>query len=354
MTEFDLIGVVGEHITGLKVSEMLNQANGDDVNFNIATYGGSLEDSKIIYNKIKAYKGKTTGTLIGDTASAGTVILMGCDARKANKLASFLIHNSSDPDGGNAKELLEKAQQLKRHDSTMVSVYMEATGLPEATIRDLMAKEDWIIPTEAQKLGFIDEVISSEYKAVAYHSNVKLSKDLLLKLENKMNLFGKKDKAKVEAHLVKLADGSQILANAKAEAIEAGVEVAPINAAALEPGKHVLEDDRTIVIDENGMITEVIEVQAAEDPEKEEVATAEVVARVVTKIVAEETAKIQADINAKLEALKTNASPHVPPKGKHVQATQAIIDIKPEKKAENAIAKFEAQVRTGIENTRKK
>ena len=174
MKEYDLIGDVGYDITAQQVSSMLAMANGEDITFYIASLGGALDHGITIHGLIKKYNGNTRGVLIGNTASAGTVIGMGCDKLDANASAPFLIHNSSDPEGGNAETLIKKAGQLKRHDALMVSIYKAKTKLPESTIKSLMQKEDWLTPAEAKSYGFIDSVITAKYKAVAYHSENKL------------------------------------------------------------------------------------------------------------------------------------------------------------------------------------
>ena len=272
MTEYDLIGDIGSDITAQGVSQMLQEANGDDVTFYIASLGGSLSEGSTIYGLIKKYKGSTKGVIIGNTASAGTIAILGCNTVEANQNAPFLIHNSSDPVGGNAVELRSKANQLEKHDKIMLSIYRDKTGLPDAKIVELMAREDWLMPDEAQEYGFIDTVIETKYKAVAYFGSP-LSQELLIKLNTKMKLFSK-NKEVTATGVLALKDGKQLLINAEAAA--KGVEVQPIGAAStLDDGEYELADGRKIVV-AGGIIKEVQEVAAPDGEVNAEAVLAEI------------------------------------------------------------------------------
>jgi ATP-dependent protease ClpP protease subunit len=311
MHEFDLIGDIGIDITAQSVAAMLKEANGEDVTFYIASLGGSLSDGDTIYGLIKKYPGKTTGKIIGNTASAGTIAILGCDTVEENSSALFLIHNSSDPVGGNASELQTKVAQLERHDKIMRSIYHEKTGLPDAKLIELMARQDWLTPDEALQYGFVDKIISAG-KVVAYYPNDKLTTDLLTKLNNKMKIFGKNKEDVKATGILALKDGKQLLINAEVAA--KGVEVAPIGAATtLDDGTYELSDGRKIVV-AGGVITEVQEVAA---PGAAGEVNAEAIITAVSETVVAEIAKVKAEMQAEIKAeLVKISSTYKPEKGK--------------------------------------
>lgn len=340
MLEFDLIGDIGSDITEQGVSAMLKEANGEDVTFYMASLGGSLSSGSTIYGLIKKYPGKTKGVIIGNTASAGTIAILGCDEVVANQNAPFLIHNSSDPTGGNAKELLAKAAQLEKHDKIMLSIYRDKTGLPDAKLIELMDREDWLSPEEAKEYGFIDAVIGASKVVAYYPNNDKLTKDLLTKLDNKMlKIFGK-DKKDVQATAVlALKDGKQLLINA--EKADKGVEVAAIGAAAtLEDGEYELSDGRMIVIT-GGVITEVKEKAAPAMPDAK--ADTEAIVTAVVAVVKEQIDAVKADFKAELAKI---SSSHKPPKG-GVQGAASKVDVHAK------VDEITSKIREGIENARK-
>lgn len=320
MKEFNLIGDIGIDITPVGVNQMLAEANGDDVTFYMASLGGSLSDGNSIYGIIKNYKGNTKGVIIGHTASAGTIAILGCDAVECNSNSPFLIHNSSIPEGGNAAELKKKASELEKQDKMMLRIYQGKTGLPEAKIAELMAKEDWLTPEEALSFGFIDSVIEPQYKAVAYYSASSISEVLQTKLEKKMNIFKKNKDAK--PHLLALKDGRNILASAEAAA--EGVEVAPLGAMTLEDGEYELSDGRKISVS-GGVITEVKEMEAAADaPTAADEATVNAVAAIVAESEARMRTEFAATLKKETDAIRASIkSTHVPVRGKEINARVA-------------------------------
>lgn len=312
MLEFNLIGNIGSDITPQLINSYLAEANGEDITFYIASLGGSLSDGRTIYGLIKNYKGKTRGVIIGDTASAGTVAILGCNTVDCDSNSPFLIHNSWDPEGGNASELRKKAVNLERQDKTMISIYKDKTGLPEAKIIELMAKEDWLLPTEAKQYGFIDNIIEAKYKVAAYIAQPgQISNELLTKLKNKMGLFNKKNE---KNYPLALKDGNMLVINA--EEVAANVEVMPLGAMTLEDGEYELSDGRMIVIS-GGMITEVKEVgdPAATGGEAE----TEAIVEAVSEVVVAEIDKIRAEFDEKLGKI---SSKHQPPKSKETNPGQ--------------------------------
>ena len=339
MLEFNLIGNIGTDITPQLVNDMLTQANGEDVTFYMASLGGSLSDGRTINGLIRNYKGKTRGVIIGDTASAGTIAILGCNVVDCDSNTPFLIHNSWIPEGGNANDLRKKAANLDMQDKTMIAIYKNRTGLPEFKIAELMAKEDWLLPEEAKEYGFIDNIIESKYKVAAYfaeHGNI--SSELLTKLKNKMKLpFKKEDKAKV-LNTLALKDGKNLLINAEETAI--GVEVAPLGAMTLDDGSYELADGRTIVIS-GGVITEVKE----PEPEMSENETSAIV-EAVGALVVSEIEKVKTEIREEVKAeFSKISSQHTPPKGK---------ETTPVKKPEMSVQSKVKAVTDGIFNEIKK
>jgi len=348
MKEFDLIGDIGLDITAPLVQSMLDSAGGEDVNFYIASLGGSLHDGSAINGLIEKYPGKTKGFIIGNTASAGTIAILGCDEVVVNDSAAFLIHNSSDPEGGNAVTLRKKAEQLERLDKLMLNIYAKKTGLPEDQLTELMNKEDWLTPSEALTYGFVDSVEQS-YKAVAYMSNIKLSKDLQTKLINKMNFFNrKKEDEPVVLNTVNLKDKGQIFFSG--ETLEVEAEVGLIGAAAIEDGEYPLEDGRILVVS-GGAVTEIKSEEPKEDDTEELNAEAiiEAVAKANADAFAEFEAKVGKLIEDKITEVKASiGSNHTPPKGKVIDPKQG-----DKKNVHAKVAEVTTKIRENIEASRK-
>lgn len=337
MKVFELFNEVGEEkgITVDQVRSFLAEANGEDIRFDISTLGGDVGDGVTIYNLIRGYSGNTTANIIGYTASAGTIIALACDKVEMADNSLFLIHNSWMQATGNIYDLQQASSQLSKTDAMMVKIYREKTGLDDNKIKDLMKASDWLSPDEAKSYGFVDKINKSVTRIAANiieTAATKLNNQLIIKLQEKMKIFGKDKKVDQKLNVLALKDGKNLLINAEVAAT--GVEVAPLGAATLEDGDYELADGRKIVV-AGGVITEVKEV---EEPEMASAASEEEILGAVAKVVASEMAKIEAKFDAKIEALKSVSSKAVPPKG--VQVSQASVSQPISSKIEEVTGKI--------------
>lgn len=288
----------------------LNKNKNEELFFNISTLGGDLGAGLTIHDLIKAHPKKTVANIIGLTASAGTVIAMGCDEITISENALFLVHNGwKGPITGNVYDFQKAASDLMKMDTVMENIYHDRTHLGIIKIRQLMKASDWLSATEAKKYGFVDQIISSDTKiaasALIAGAKDKITDLLLTKLEEKMAIFG--GKGKETLNVLALKNGKNLLI--KAEDVKKDVEVAPLAGMTLEDGEYELADGRKIIIT-GGIITEVVEESA-----ETEASTAEIIAA-VSAVVVTEVAKVKAEMetafNAKLAGISSN---HKPPKG---------------------------------------
>lgn len=311
MVNFELFDEVGTDITIDQVRSFLNANKSEDINFQIASLGGNLGVGLLIHDLIKSHPGKTTAEIIGHTASAATVIAMGCDEVVMNENALFLIHNGWMSAEGNKYDLQKIASNLEKNDAIMTKIYRNKTGLKDDQITSLMKAEDWMSASEAFEMGFVDRVESSIMQiAASIYSRQKklLSESIINKLQNKMDLF-KSKKKDGKINILALADGNNVVINA--EEAEKGVEIVPVGAMTLEDGEFELADGRKIVV-AGGVITDVTEVEPEAGTELDVDAVVDAVGDVVAKAINE----VEAKLNAKIEALKVSGSSHTPDKGK--------------------------------------
>lgn len=295
-----------------QVRSFLNANKFQDIQFDISSLGGNLAAAITISQLIKAFPNKTIGNIIGLTASAGTIIANSCDETIMSDGTLFLIHNGWKEVTGNVYDMQKAAQDLAKSDALMIKLYGEKTGLPETKIIDLMKASDWLTSSEALQYKFVDRVYKSGSKIAAsvqiINAKEKISKLLLIKLEEKMKIPWKSTKAQAEVmNVLALKDGKQLLINA-AEPAE-GVEVAPLGAGAtLEDGTFELTDGRVITVS-GGTISNV------ETPSEPAGMDASAVVDAVAAMLVNSEAKITSMIEAKLKPLEVLASSHKPVKG---------------------------------------
>lgn len=308
MITFDLFGEIGWDITMNDMKNIVNSNKDEDLHFRISSLGGDINDGLVIHDLIKLHKRKTKSSILGLTASAGTIIGIGSDETEMSQYALFLIHNAWTFAVGNAEELEKVQDDLKKIDDIMVNIYVNKTGKSEDEIRDLMSQEVWLNAEEAKEMGFVDTIIPGEEMKIAANFRLLPNDELINKLKTKMSLF-QKNKAK-KLHIVALKDGSQILASEDTLAV--GTEVHPVGDAELNDGDLELEDGNTATI-ENGEVTEVKEGEQEPDTvdvEALEARIIETVSNTMTEILSE----FKQEIDAKIQNIRKTPSQGLVPK----------------------------------------
>ena len=144
----------------------LDKATGATIEVEINSPGGDVFAALAIYNMLKA-SGKTVTTrVMGIAASAASLILMAGDKREMPRNAFVMIHNAATTASGNTAALRKVADALEKIEGAMVATYARASGLPEATVRALLAAETWLTADEALAKGFAT-VVTDEITASA-------------------------------------------------------------------------------------------------------------------------------------------------------------------------------------------
>ena len=142
----------------------------------ICSPGGSLADGLAICALLRDH-GHVHAHIQGMTASAATVLAMGCERITMTPESVMLIHNASymllEWEQANKERLAEKQAEydalrknLATLDATMARLYSARTGRPEYEMATLMGEERWLTAQEALDLGLIDEI-----EAVSDRSN---------------------------------------------------------------------------------------------------------------------------------------------------------------------------------------
>lgn len=160
-----LLGGVGVYdgITLRNVKRLL--AGSDEVDelvVGIASPGGSVWQGLSIHNLFKSHPAADkTCYIMGECASAATLISSAFPRTVASEASVFMVHESSTYTGGNKSQLRKAADTLGVHDEVMINIYQKKTGLNRRKLRSIVEAETWMTAKEAKKLGFVDEVVDS-------------------------------------------------------------------------------------------------------------------------------------------------------------------------------------------------
>lgn len=178
------------------VKSKLDSANGEDIDVEINSGGGSVFDGSEIYTALKDYKGNVTVKVVGLAASAASVIAMAGKRVLMSPTAQLMIHNVSARAGGDFRDMAHMSEILKNANITIANAYRIKSGMDEETLLDMMNKETWLTSQQALDYHLIDEVM--------FESNIKLAADfttmdgtippeVINKIKNEIRLTAKED-----------------------------------------------------------------------------------------------------------------------------------------------------------------
>lgn len=148
--------------------EKIKGVEAKDVVVNIRSTGGDVNDAMLIYEALVALDANITTRCYGYTASAATIIAQaaseGC--REIASSALYLIHESSSVVEGNANDLTERIELLKKTDERIASLYAQRSGREKHHFESLMEQNcgrgRWLSPEEVVEVGLADKIIGAE------------------------------------------------------------------------------------------------------------------------------------------------------------------------------------------------
>ena len=243
--------------------------------------GGDVIEGWAMVDKLRATGKEIRATIEGQCASMATVLL--CAAPKENRRAyphaQILIHDPYIPeytlaDAYRAEDLEKIAADLRANTEKILDFYVERTGANREELAALRKDDKWIDTAEAQRLGFISEIIppASAYAgkgAAAWPNNnqnktsMKNEKTMQAAMKRLAALMGfNVTPAQIVAYELDTESGETItIDKPEGEAPAVGDNASP-------DGEHKMPDGTTIII-EDGIITEIraAEEQGGEGPE---------------------------------------------------------------------------------------
>lgn len=152
----------GKGITPERVKTDLLDANGEDIEVELTTFGGNFFDGVAILDLLRGYKGKKTGIGSSIVASAGTVISLGFDKFLVKPTTMYMIHNAQGWSSGDHNQMREDADLYERMSNLIADEYVKKTGKKLADVKKLMDDETWLMGKEIVDNGFADAMQEDE------------------------------------------------------------------------------------------------------------------------------------------------------------------------------------------------
>lgn len=137
-------------------------ANKKPLTLNINSPGGSYFEGVTIFNLLRDYPNRITVNVLGEAASAASVVAMAGDRIRMHPGALMMIHSASGLAIGNKQDMRELATVLDKIDNTVADLYAARTGKSRDKILEMMEAETWMTPEECVTNGFADEVVKDQ------------------------------------------------------------------------------------------------------------------------------------------------------------------------------------------------
>lgn len=162
---YDLFEI--EATSAKDVTDVLKNANGEDIQLTINSPGGDVYTASEIYTELKDYDGNVESRIVGVAASAASVVAMAGKV-KMSPTGQLMIHNATTISWGDHREMDKTSEFLKGVNKAISTSYQQKTGLGEDELLKLMDDETWMTADVAKEKGFVDEIMFEESpKAVA-------------------------------------------------------------------------------------------------------------------------------------------------------------------------------------------
>lgn len=355
------------HTKGVELADVVLQveANKEAEGFNvyINSPGGSIDIGRAIAKYIGSLQNVIT-IADGMCASMGTEIHLAVPLANRKMIAGtrYIIHNPLLVGvSGNAAELNDAADYIKKYEKEMLAMYHNATGVDKAALEGLMAQETSLTDEQCKTLNFVSEILPKVEKAIAFIENQKQT-EIMTKVKTlvasaiagiRKELGLKEAKIEAKAEILSNADGSASIYTDKPIAdfiADNSVEVRVFSDEAMETpfadGEFETPEYKITVA--GGMITAVETIEAEATVEELQARISELESERAT-MEANLRAEFEAELTAQLNDLKAEIGSNYVPKGESKKFTFQRKPVGEVKKS----AKEEAEERKAQYKTKK-
>lgn len=167
-----MLEVIGEDywtgggVTTRRVSQQLAALAGAPPEVHINSPGGDMFEGLAIYNLLREYASQhgvaVTVKILGQAASAASVIAMAGDRVEIGAASFVMIHNCWVVAMGNRHDMARVAEQLAPFDAAMADVYAQRSGQTATDCAAWMDAETYMNGRVAIERGFADALLAAD------------------------------------------------------------------------------------------------------------------------------------------------------------------------------------------------
>lgn len=154
-------GTVSEFESAVK-----DLGNVSEIELNIYSPGGEVFAALAMHAILVRHQARVVANIDGFAGSAATVLMLAADEIRMPENAYVMIHNASMFVGGDHRDLMAAAEQLRKWSRDIANLYASRIednvgGDRAAILSDIIAKMDaetWLTGSEAKALGLVETV----------------------------------------------------------------------------------------------------------------------------------------------------------------------------------------------------
>lgn len=131
------------------------------VQVEISSPGGSVADALAMYNSLRACGLAVTTKVMGAAMSAASLVFMAGDRRVMPKNSWLMLHSPSTIAAGNADDLREAADMLRKLGGLVRGTYCARSGMGDKQMTEILSQDTYLSAEEARELGFATELAAA-------------------------------------------------------------------------------------------------------------------------------------------------------------------------------------------------
>ena len=200
----DITSQTLNHISNI----LSNVEKGDELELNIASYGGSILDTIGIIDLIKSKELKTTANIVGFAASAAAILALSCDVVTMSSLGSLMIHSAWSEMGDDDDPGIKRCNQVQ-----LQIINKRCKAISDKTL----TKDNWYNANECLRLGLIDKIQNNSTIINAFYAKVRSE---VLPMDDKVQEVVENIKEMVEGGDVSPETGADVIEELKEDVVK--------------------------------------------------------------------------------------------------------------------------------------
>lgn len=158
-----IVGEIGWDVYARDIDRQLSFAKGEDVEVEIATPGGRIDEGLRMFNSLKNYQGEITFRMTGVVASMGSYVVLarGRENVLVEPNAIFMMHNPASCACGDYQVMGKLAKNLDDLSGHVAKTYADAAGKSVEEVRTMLDVTTYIYGEDIVAQGFAGRMTDS-------------------------------------------------------------------------------------------------------------------------------------------------------------------------------------------------